>query len=421
MQEMPHSPRIRQPGDSLFKSDTAGLYIHFPFCSEQCTYCGFVTRRFQEVKAEAYQRILHKELELLAARYASHADAPPPVNSLYLGGGTPSLISASALSAMCDHLGHLFPMDAHSESEWTIEANPADVTPDRAASWASCGFNRVSVGAQTSSPGLLQRLHRRHSPDDVVRACDILRRSGIPRISLDLIAGLPDQDMGQDLDWILARQPDHISIYMLEVKERTPLEKQVHKGLFQLPDPDVVADQYLQIVQTLSAAGYFHYEISNFARIRDGEPPWSACSRHNLKYWNMQPVWAAGLAAHGFDGIARWAGESNLARYQEKLRQNILPYEWQRKLSVVDLLEESFLMGLRKTAGIGEEELFKRFPAEYVQAVIAALDPFFESGLVRRDPAGEIYLSVEGMLLSNEVFEAVLEALEPFAANQDSQ
>jgi oxygen-independent coproporphyrinogen-3 oxidase len=410
----PHPP----PEEELFRSNSIGLYLHFPFCSEQCSYCGFVTRKFRAHAAETYLGLLEKELRLLASAREQQSGALPPTDTLYLGGGTPSLMTTQEIQQLTNLLRGLFPFP--KMSEWTIEANPADITEAKAEAWLNAGFNRVSIGAQTISPALLQRLHRRHGPDDVLQACALLRAAGVPQISLDLIAGLPDQDIGRELDWLLSLAPDHVSIYLLEVKEKTPLESQVRTGTFVLPDPDTTADDYLQIVETLTRAGYYHYEISNFAKRPPTGPECARCSRHNLKYWAMQPVWAAGLGAHGFDGASRWAGESRLPAYRAKLEQSILPYAWQRQMSTADLLEEAMLMGMRRTKGVNLPELRRHFPATILDPVLNVLEGFLTPGWLVKTKEQYLRFTLEGMLLSNEIFEAVLEALEPFAAQAPS-
>jgi len=388
-------------------SDGAGLYVHVPFCATRCSYCAFVTVRFSPARAARYCDALRAELDLLA----SSLPAPQRrIDSLYLGGGTPSLLDPGDLAASLEAVRRSFSLIPGTEL--TLEANPRDVDDARARAWHELGITRVSLGAQTGNPTALRHLGRDHSPRDVERAVGLLRRRGCEQLSLDLIAGLPGQQLEADIDWIVSLMPEHVSVYLLELKEGTALARDAGAGRIRLPDDDAVAAGYLALLDRMAAAGYRQYEISNFARpVAPGAERCHA-SRHNLKYWRRIPTPAVGLAAHGFDGTRRWSNVTALADYWRALAARALPRATIHHLTAAEAFEETWILGLRLTEGVDPQAVASAFGADAVAAVRRALSPYEEAGLIACDAAGRVCLTPRGMLLSNEVFAAVLAAVE---------
>ncbi len=284
-----------------------GIYISFPFCRQKCTYCNFASGVFSE-------RLMYDYLEALQTEIRA-AEIPPEADTLYLGGGTPSLLDVSQLGRLLDAIGERTPVN-HTWTEATIEASPGSVTPEKAAGWARLGINRVSLGVQSFVPEVAAASGRKHTPDDVAREIQILAAEGVSNINVDLIAGLARQtrqSWGTSLNWVERLQPPHVSLYMLEVDDDSHLGAELRKGGSRygaglVPSDDEIGDFYLQGVERLQQMNISRYEISNFAR------PGSE-SRHNLKYWNMEPYWGFGADAHSFDGKRRWGNLTAPAEY----------------------------------------------------------------------------------------------------------
>src|SRR5437016_2678591 len=262
------------------------LYVHIPFCQRRCTYCDFSIAVRKRIPAQEYVDVVRKE-----ARGIGDAD----FETIYLGGGTPSLLPAEAIATLLHDLTSQC-RTPHAAREVTLEANPEDVTPDAARAWRSAGINRVSLGAQSFDDRVLKWMHRSHDAARIGAAVHALRGAGLENISLDLIFALPDElerDWERDLDMALALRPTHLSLYGLTVEPRTPLDRWISRGATHAPDEERYAEEYLLAHRRLTAKGFSFYEVSNAAR--DGFR-----SQHNSAYWSGKPYVGLGPAAHSF-------------------------------------------------------------------------------------------------------------------------
>jgi oxygen-independent coproporphyrinogen-3 oxidase len=298
-----------------------GVYIQVPFCQTKCTYCNFHTGVFARSLYQPYVSAVCRELaerEALANTMSSGLGVLAPgvkwsVDTVYIGGGTPSLLEPAALARILTALQESF--DCHFE-EVTLEADPETVSPEKAAAWRAAGINRISMGAQSFNDLELKAAGRMHRREDIVRAVRLLREAGFANLSLDLIPGLPHQiaqSWEDSLDNLLRLRPEHVSVYLMEIDEGSRLGREVLAGgrrysADALPEDDTMAAFYERACERLGEAGYEHYEISNWALPRFR-------SRHNLKYWRREPYLGFGAGAHSFDGRARWANAHDPAAY----------------------------------------------------------------------------------------------------------
>src|SRR5574341_219344 len=284
---------------------SAGVYIHFPFCRSRCSYCDFATGTHDSSAAARYVHALTTEISNWR-----EVDLPRAVDTIYFGGGTPSLLTAEQLERILGAVHERFEVTVNSEI--TLEINPGDggetveLRHETMRQWRRLGINRASFGAQTFDDRELKMLGRTHDSADIARTFQQLRDAEFENINFDLIAGLPGQALAgwkDNLKRALALQPEHLSLYLLDLHEGTPLHDQIQRGMRPRPDEDVAAEMYRLMVDEVSTAGYEHYEISNFCR------PGSA-SRHNTKYWTGAPYYGFGNSAHSYDGARRrWANE----------------------------------------------------------------------------------------------------------------
>jgi oxygen-independent coproporphyrinogen-3 oxidase len=349
----------------------AGVYISYPFCAQKCTYCNFASGVFPRELESGYLGALKTELH--------DTQWPWTPETVYLGGGTPSLIDPEALS------GLLSGIPGSPWREATIEIAPGGITPERAAGWRSAGINRVSLGVQSFNTSELARTGRKHTAEIVEREVAVLRAAGIDNFSIDLIAGLPGQTLqswNTSLDWVERLQGPHVSIYMLEVDEDSRLGAEImalgkRYGAPDIPPDDLIADFYEIAVDRLPRAGIARYEISNFARS-------GFESRHNLKYWRREPYLGFGADAHSFDGQWRWQNPESMEDYIRRSKLERIP---------ADPVAERFFLGLRLSQGItGDWPPFQ-----------PAIERFIADGLLEVHE-NALRLTSRGVLLSNEVF-----------------
>jgi oxygen-independent coproporphyrinogen-3 oxidase len=322
---------------------TLGIYIQVPFCQAKCTYCNFHTGVVSRDRYEPYTKAICTEISA-----APSADGS--LDTVYIGGGTPSLLEPSALARILDALRSSFEFVT---PETTLEADPETITHEKAAAWQAAGFNRISLGAQSFNDLELQAAGRMHRRTDISSAAGTLRAAGFDNISLDLIAGLPHQTRDsweQSVTELLEIRPEHVSIYLLEIDEGSRLGKESLAGGARysagaIPSDDAMAEFYESACARLAAAGYSHYEISNWAL--PGRE-----SRHNLKYWRREPYLGLGAGAHSFDGSTRWANVHDSARYVATIEQGSAPREQIERVTPEQALEEEFFLGLRQLEGI---------------------------------------------------------------------
>ena len=380
----------------------AGVYLHTPFCRSRCSYCDFATGMFESTTAERYVGAMTKEI----ARW-QEVETPAEVDTIYFGGGTPSLLSIDQIESILTEVRNHFEVTA--DAEVTLEINPGDgglSDEERRGTmraWRGLGINRASFGAQTFDDHELKMLGRTHDASDVRTTFALLRDAGFTNINFDLIAGLPAQTMGgwkRNLAEALKLRPEHLSLYLLDVHEGTPLADQIKRGMRPKPDDDLAAEMYAFMIDQVTAAGYQHYEISNFCL-----PGFEA--RHNTKYWIGAPYYGFGNSAHSYDGARRrWANERDAAKYVESIAHQDLPIVEHTNLSEDNARSESIFLGLRLMRGIDLQMYESRFGRNLREEYNGELDRLSEAGLIEFD--GELLkLTTRGALLSNEVFAAL--------------
>jgi oxygen-independent coproporphyrinogen-3 oxidase len=386
---------------------TLGIYIQVPFCQTKCTYCNFHTGVVSRDRYEPYATAVCREI----LRTTEPKKGALLVDTVYFGGGTPSLLAPAALARIIEALGARF--DFAHQREITLEADPETITAEKAAAWLDAGFNRVSLGVQSFDDRELQAAGRMHRRADVYRASEFLRAVGFANISMDLIAGLPHQtcETWEDSVAALLRvRPEHVSIYMLEIDEGSRLGKESLAGGSRysagaIPTDDAMAEFYESACARLAAAGYEHYEISNWAL-----PGFR--SRHNLKYWRREPYLGLGAGAHSFDGATRWANVHDSACYVAAIEQGTSPREQIELVTPEQALDEEFFLGLRQLEGIDLARIESTYGANGLRARVATLRDRIaelrEQGLVELDGT-RLRLTPNRLTVSNEVFVALLE------------
>ncbi|MEO6209355.1 MAG: radical SAM family heme chaperone HemW [Gemmatimonadaceae bacterium] len=319
------------------------LYVHVPFCARRCSYCDFSIAVRREVPVADYVEGIRRELEL---RAGVRTRERMQLDTLYLGGGTPSRLGGAGIAQL---LGAIREHSSWDESaEVTLEANPDDVTELAARDWRAAGINRVSLGAQSFSPPALEWMHRVHTVDQIGSAVAALRAAGIAQLSVDLIFALPEsvpRDWSDDLARALALRPDHVSLYGLTVEPHTPLGHWRDRGeVTESPDSRYERD-FLLAHSTLGAAGYEHYEVSNYSLP-------GARARHNSSYWRHVPYEAIGPAAHRFDGERRSWNVGPFAEWLRLLREEVDPTEGDELLTPAEVSAELTYIGLRTAEGL---------------------------------------------------------------------
>jgi oxygen-independent coproporphyrinogen-3 oxidase len=384
------------------KMNYAGIYIHIPFCRSRCSYCDFATGMYEGELAERYVGSVLTEI----ARW-SEVESPSAVDTIYFGGGTPSLLTPLQIARILTAVHDRF--EVMDGAEVTIEMNPASVSStdelsdQKLRDFHRLGINRVSFGAQTFDDGELKQLGRTHTAADIPATFDRLRAAGFENLNFDLIAGLPNQTLAgwqRNLDLALKLRPDHLSLYLLDVHEGTPLADQIRRRVRPRPDDDLAGEMYQLMLDEVTAAGYEHYEISNFCL------PGSE-SRHNTKYWNGAAYYGFGCSAHSFDGERRrWANEREVAKYVQLIETKQSPVVERTDLNDEDARSESIFLGLRLMRGLDLETYRTRFGSDLRDRYDADLNRLGEAGLIEIDERS-IRLTRRGALLSNEVFAAL--------------
>jgi oxygen-independent coproporphyrinogen-3 oxidase len=357
-----------------------GVYISYPFCNQKCSFCNFASDVSSAGEIARYHHALLSQLRAHPWPWAPQ--------TLYFGGGTPSLVPAHVLREI------VISIPPAELAEVTMEAAPGTLTRENIAEFRRCGVNRVSLGVQSFASAELRQTGRRHTAQSVAADVALLREGGIENINIDLIAGLPEQtreSWAASIDWVERLAPPHVSVYIFEVDDDSRLGKEmllggVRYGAARTPGDDMVAELYQTAVERLAGMGIARYEISNFARA-------GFASRHNLKYWLLEPYVGFGLDAHSFDGHSRWSTSDSLSRYLDN------PIA-EGKRTPTDAEEEHFFVGLRLDAGI------EPTMAEW-QRFAAPIHKWTEAGLLLRE-GPRLRLAPAGVLLSNEIFEDFL-------------
>jgi putative oxygen-independent coproporphyrinogen III oxidase len=380
-----------------------GVYIQVPFCQTKCTYCNFHTSVVSPARFAPYASAVQTEIHEFATRLASRGVTLPgsfaslPVDTVYFGGGTPSLLRPAQLADILNAIRRVFQADF---SEVTLEADPETVDTEKADAWVALGINRISFGVQSFSDGELKAAGRMHRASDVHRALPMLRSAGIANVSFDLIAGLPYQtreSWQSSLGELIALGPEHVSIYLLEVDEGSRLGSELlsrgtRYSASAVPADEVMADCYDLARIALAASGYGQYEISNFAK------PGFA-SKHNRKYWRREPYLGFGAGAHSFSGSQRWANAADSAAYVQAMAAGYTPVEQLEDISAAQAVDEELFLGLRQLEGID----LARLERAYGTSLEPRFAPLEAAGWIER--AGSVARLVPDRLsISNEAF-----------------
>jgi oxygen-independent coproporphyrinogen-3 oxidase len=393
--EAEHSPRLAPPASRL------GLYVHVPFCSSICNYCNFNRGLYDEALKTRYVAALRHEI--------ATAPAGLSADTIFFGGGTPSLLEPAEIAAIIHDLRDRFdsPEPARSEAgrqagrvEWevTLETNPETVDREKLERFRAAGVNRLSFGVQSFQDDELKRLGRIHSASRARAAVREARAAGFDNVSLDLMMWLPGQSVETwlgNVDGLVDAAPDHASLYLLELYPNAPLKEEMARGGWSLAPDDDAAEMYLRAMERLERAGLEQYEISNVARS-------GRASRHNLKYWTDGEWLAFGCGAHSTRGGVRWKNVSATGDYIDRVTSGRDIVTERRILSSSDCLEEALFTGLRLTGGVDIEVAGARYEIDIWAAYGEALRPFLDAGWLIRD-GGRLRLTREGMLMANEV------------------
>ncbi len=377
----------------------AGLYIHIPFCKSRCIYCGFYSTTSLQLQ-DRYVEALCREMEMRSkdGKKQRNDGERERISTIYLGGGTPSLLSEANLHRLFDAIGNTFSLADLEET--TIECNPDDITEDYASMLSRLPVNRVSMGAQTFSDDRLHFLHRRHTAEEVGRAVERLRNVGIENISIDLMFGFPGEtldDWQQDINAALSLDVEHISAYCLMYEEGTPLYRMANT--LKPIDDETERLMYDTLIDRLSRADYEHYEISNFASLRKSHDAKRSSLRslHNSNYWNSTPYIGLGAAAHSFDIVSRQWNISNIHTYIESIEQGIVPCE--REIIDADTRYNDLITtALRTREGIILSSLKEKYRHYLLDNAKSAI----ERGLLTIDD-DRIHLTRQGLFVSDDV------------------
>jgi oxygen-independent coproporphyrinogen-3 oxidase len=381
-----------------------GVYIQVPFCQTKCSYCNFHTGVVPARRFAPYVEAVCREIRSHSSlRGASGVSLPAglTVDSVYIGGGTPSLLEPRLLGEILQAIRNSF---SCALDEVTLEADPETIEAEKAAEWAAAGINRISFGVQSFIDDELKAAGRRHRAADVYQGVGMLRNLGFANISFDLIAGLPKQSeasWGRSLEELIALSPEHVSTYIMEIDEGSRLGLEVLKGgsrysARELPNEELMADFYALAQRELRSAGYQQYEISNWAK------PGFA-SRHNLKYWRREPYLGFGAGAHSFSGTERWANVHDAAAYVASVAAGQSAVESIDTVTRELAFEEELFLGLRQLAGIDLDRIERQYGVDLEEKLLHLAS----RGMVERE-GNMLRLPADKLSVSNEIIVELL-------------
>ncbi len=380
-----------------------GLYIHIPFCKQKCSYCDFCSYANKESFIKRYIQCVLKEIIEVGNNnkidFENGKDDLFLVKTIYIGGGTPSLIDSKYIVQIIEDIKLNFEID--EKAEITIEVNPGTVTLEKLEDYKRAGINRLSIGLQSTHEHLLKEIGRIHTYLDFLDTFRFAREAGFENINVDLMIGLPNQTLEEvkdSIEEIVSMEPEHISVYSLILEENTPLFKKVEEGL-ELPNEDLERKMYWAVKQTLEQNNYIHYEISNFAK-KGYE------SKHNLDCWNQKEYIGFGIAAHSYTNGIRYSNIENIEQYiknydEDKTEENLVFHE---KQDMEAMQKEYMLLGLRKIDGVSIQEFKIKFVANPVFLYHSELEKLVNEELLEID-GDMIKLTNKGLDLANIVWE----------------
>jgi oxygen-independent coproporphyrinogen-3 oxidase len=378
----------------------AGIYIHIPFCATRCHYCNFATGGYKSELARRYTAAVRVEIE--RADVSIRRPGRPEmrrVDTIYFGGGTPTTLTVDQISSLIETCRRRF--DVAPDSEITAEANPGSVSRNYLKELRSAGVNRLSFGAQSFDDGELSMIGRTHSSEEAREAVRTARAAGFANVSLDLIAGLPEQKMetwSRNLEEAFALAPDHLSVYLLELYKDAPLLHRVNRGELRAIDDELTVEMYFALLDEAERRGFDHYEISNWSR-----PGFE--SRHNLKYWTGAPYWAFGVSAAGYDSRTRWSNTRNIYEYLSKIESAESPIAELIELDDDDRQSENLFLRMRLKEGVDLNDHLRRFGVDALERYSDEIARLREAGLIELGE-NRLKISRAGTVLANEVFAA---------------
>ncbi|GAF65976.1 coproporphyrinogen III oxidase [Bacillus sp. TS-2] len=374
-------------------------YIHIPFCEQICFYCDFNKFYLENQPVDEYIESLILEMSF------SHRDATEPLKSIYIGGGTPTALSAEQLNRLLIGVKQNLPIG--QVKEFTVEVNPDNATKERLKVLKKHGVNRLSIGVQSFDEHLLKEIGRTHDEENIYRAIENCREIGFDNISLDLMFGLPHQTIEQFRQSVakaIALDVEHVSAYSLKIEEKTIFFNRQRKGQLTLPPENDEIVMYKFLCEEMRKNGLRQYEISNFAK-----PGFE--SNHNLVYWNNEEYEAYGAGAHGYINGYRFQNHGPLNKYLESIRNGKLPRLLEHKVTVVEQIEEEMFLGLRKRIGLNDRNFQQKYGYKMRELFDAQIEDLRKRNLIEEED-GNIRLTENGLLLANEVFEAFLAVLD---------
>lgn len=380
--------------------DQVGVYVHIPFCVAKCNYCAFNSYAGLEHLYLDYVEALQREI-----RQCSRDKSSVRARSVYLGGGTPSVLSTDTLGAILN--GCLDSFDPIPGAEISVEANPGTAGATYLSDLRAQGVNRLSLGAQSFDDSILRVLGRIHTSADVQQGYESARDAGFQNVNLDLIYGLPTQTLEgwqDDLAEAIELKPEHLSLYCLTVEEGTPLAKSISRGELPSPDPDLAAEMYAHAQEGLAEAEYVHYEISN----------WAVAGRecqHNITYWRSLPYLGFGAGAHSFDGEARYCNIASPEEYVQRILGGQEAIAGRDEIDDALEMSDTMLMGLRMCQGVSFSDFEDRFGSSPMEVYGDQIRDLIGLGLLDANASG-VRLTARGRLLGNEVFERFLPPVE---------
>jgi oxygen-independent coproporphyrinogen-3 oxidase len=371
-------------------SKNPGLYLHIPFCLTKCSYCSFYSQADVSLIPD-FIEALGKEMEMAGIGFSS------PFDTVYIGGGTPSVLSPRQIEKILAGIEKSFRLSP--KTEFTLEANPGDLDLSLLRSLKNLGINRLNLGIQSFDPQTLAFLGRRHTAEEAIKSMDAAREAGFDPIGLDLIYGVPGQSLGlwrDTLSRVVAFFPEHLSCYQLTLEDDTPLAEGCRRGGFSLAGEDDLLQFFLTTSEMLENSGFIHYEVSNFAR------GLKHASRHNQKYWDHTPYLGLGPSAHSFSGSARWWNTRSLNDYLKALQAGNLPIEGKEILTREQLRMESWFLALRTRKGVHIEEFNAQYGEDFLSCNSRILKTMQEQGhLVLED--GHLRPTRTGLALADSL------------------
>lgn len=366
------------------------LYIHIPFCSRKCFYCGFYSTPYSQQGSNIFIPALKTEALLYRSSFESRT-----FESVYIGGGTPTVLSLKELEQVLNISRRYF--NIAGDAEYTVESNPNSLSADHLSLFRDHHVNRISLGVQSFDDNLLGFLGRSHTAEQAVNAFNLARTAGIENLSIDLIFGIPGQTAEQwqkDLDRVRSLAPDHVSVYSLSIDPGSRFGEQADRGGFELPDDESTAALYETACRELEQAGFEHYEISNFAS------PGFAC-RHNLNYWDRGEYLGIGPGAWSFIRNTRYRSVADVGEYGKRLLAGESAGEESERIDSGQAASEMVMLALRTSRGLDLEQYKRKFGAEAADRLMMRTEPMELSGLLKRD-GRKIRLTRSGFLVSNE-------------------